>query len=207
MASRPVPAEGSSTRSAGVIAAAMLGDEAERDRRRELLERLALLGAARVRRQQRREPWPAWRAGTPRRRARAAHGGPEFAQEQDLRRLAGVVGGLPVPGAFGVGTAEGCFIAARSAWASMARPAFEIGQQQAGGGEQREPESGGEGVGAAREAAANAAAERGMKFMREIQESGNGANRRVLSLDPGRLKPVPAALSLSLGKSCCVVRW
>ena len=36
------------------------------------------------------------------------HGRTEFAQEQHLRGLAGVIGVFPVPGAFGVGAAEAC---------------------------------------------------------------------------------------------------
>ena len=44
--------------------------------------------------------------GGGRRRSRP-HGGAEFAQEQDRRRLAGIVGGLPIPGAIGVGTGIG----------------------------------------------------------------------------------------------------
>ena len=48
MASSPVPAEGSSTRSAARDGGRGVRREPERDRRRELLERLALLGAARV---------------------------------------------------------------------------------------------------------------------------------------------------------------
>ena len=82
------------------------GGEAERDRRGELLQRLALFRAARVRRQQRRDlrQHGEHRGG----RARApAHAAPEFAQEQNRRRFAGVIGGLPVPGAIGVGAAKG----------------------------------------------------------------------------------------------------
>ena len=137
MASRPVPAEGSSTRSAAVIAAAMLADEAERDRRRELLERLALFRSARVRRQQGRD---LRQHGEQRRRRAGAgtHGGTELAQEQHLRRLAGVVGGLPVPGAFGIGAAEAPpSWRSRSAWASMARPRSRSASRQLRGNHER----------------------------------------------------------------------
>ena len=82
------------------------GDEAERDRRRELLEALGFLGAARLRRQPLGEPGQhvEHRGG----RARAgAHGVAEFAQEQDLRRFAGLVGVLPHPGSLRIGGAEG----------------------------------------------------------------------------------------------------
>ena len=82
------------------------GGEAERDRRRELLQRLALFGAARMGGKQCRD---LRQHGEKRgRRARApAHAAPELAQEQNRRRLASVIGGLPVPGAIGVGAAKG----------------------------------------------------------------------------------------------------
>ena len=82
------------------------GDEAERDRRRELLEALGFLGAPRLRRQ------PLGEAGEHlehrRGRTRAgAHRAAEFAQEQHLRGFERLVGVLPHPGAFRVGGAEG----------------------------------------------------------------------------------------------------
>ncbi len=82
------------------------GRQAESDRRRELLKRLALLGAAGVGGKKARDLGQHRQHGSGR-GCPCKHGGAELAQEQDRRRLAGVVGGLPVPGAIGVGTAEG----------------------------------------------------------------------------------------------------
>jgi hypothetical protein len=57
-------------------------------------------------------------------------------QEQDLRGLAGIVGGLPGPSALGVGSAEGrCHRAAKRMRTDCAA-AFEISEQQFGGPEQ-----------------------------------------------------------------------
>ena len=81
------------------------GDEAELDGRRELLELLAFLGAARVRRRERGELGQ--HVEQPRVRSRAgAHAGEVAAQEEQLRGLARLVGVLPDPGAFAVGGAE-----------------------------------------------------------------------------------------------------
>ena len=96
------------------------GREAERDRRRELLKRLALLGAARVGGKKARDLGQHRQHGGGRRCPRA-HGGAELAQEQDRRRLAGVIGGLPVPGAIGVGAAEGGVHRRRAASAASTR--------------------------------------------------------------------------------------
>ena len=82
------------------------GRQAESDRRRELLKRLALLGAAGVGGKKAGDLGQHRQHGDGRSYPRE-HGGAELAQEQDGRRLASIVGGLPVPGAIGVGTAEG----------------------------------------------------------------------------------------------------
>jgi hypothetical protein len=55
-----------------------------------------------------------------------------------LRRFAGVVGRLPVPDALGVRTVEGCDHRSAKRPRIDRTAAFEIGQQQAGGGEQRD---------------------------------------------------------------------
>jgi hypothetical protein len=84
------------------------GDEAERDRGRELLELLRFLGPALLRRQPLGQPREhgEHRIGG----ARAgAHGATEFAQKQDLRRLERLVGVLPHPRPCRVGAAEGGF--------------------------------------------------------------------------------------------------
>ena len=103
-----MPADGSSTTSAGVIAAATLAAKPSAIGVRELLKRLALLGAARVGRKEAGDlaSIGSMAAGDA---ALRTHGRTELAQEQDRRRLAGVVGRLPVPGAVGVGGAEGAF--------------------------------------------------------------------------------------------------
>ena len=86
-----------------------------------------------------------------------AHGRTEFAQEQDRRRLAGVVGGLPVPGAFGVGAAEGVLHRGAEHGASMRRPRSRWGRRPRGLGDARGLVAG---VGATESgAAATAAAE------------------------------------------------
>ena len=112
------------------------GREAERDRRRELLKRLALLGAARMGGEKARDLGQHRQQGGGRRRPRA-HGGAEFAQEQDRRRLAGIVGGLPVPGAIGVGTAEGGVHGCAERRCIDALAAFEMGKDDPRGMSQR----------------------------------------------------------------------
>ena len=80
-------------------------DETQLQRRRELLELLALLGAARVRRRERREL--AEHVEEARVRSGAgAHAGEVAAQKKQLRHLARLVGVLPDPGAFIVVGAE-----------------------------------------------------------------------------------------------------
>ena len=80
----------------------------ERQRRRELLESHTLLRAAGVDREKPGELCePVGHGvfvGFGREECRRV-----FAQEEDLRGLAGLVGGLPVPGTVGVGSAEGSF--------------------------------------------------------------------------------------------------
>jgi hypothetical protein len=67
------------------------------------------------------------------RRSAFAHGGRELAQEQDLGGLAGVVRGLPGPGAFGVGAADGSDHRGAKRMHIDCPAAFEIGKQQIGG--------------------------------------------------------------------------
>ena len=105
------------------------GGEAERDRRRELLKRLALFGAARVGGEKARDLRQHRQHGGRRSGARA-HGGTELAQEQDGRRLAGVVGGLPVPGAVGIGAAEGGLHGGAQDRRVDALAAFEMGKNE-----------------------------------------------------------------------------
>src|SRR3546814_2685572 len=81
------------------------GRKSKGDRRRELLKRLALFGAAGVSGEKARDLGQHRQRGGGR-SGLGAKGRAELAQEQDRRRLAGVVGGLPVPGTGGVGGAE-----------------------------------------------------------------------------------------------------
>ena len=82
------------------------GGEAERYRRRELLQLFGFLGTPGLRRQPCGEPREHLEHGRGRTRARA-HRRAELAQEQHLRRLEGLVGVLPYPRAFRVAAAEG----------------------------------------------------------------------------------------------------
>ena len=106
MASSPVPADGSSTTSAGVIAAAVLAAKPKRDRCAKLLKRFALFGTAGVGGKKAGDLCQ-HRQHRGRRSGTRAHGRTELAKEQDGRRLAGVVGRLPVPSAVGIGGAKG----------------------------------------------------------------------------------------------------
>ena len=74
--------------------------------------------------------------GGGRRRSRP-HGGAKFAQKQDRRRLAGIVGGLPVPGAIGVGTAESGFHGCPERRCIDALAALEMGKNDPRGMNQR----------------------------------------------------------------------
>ena len=61
----------------------------------------------------------------------------EFAQEQHLRGLAGVISQLPAPGAFGVAAAAGLLHGGAQRVRVDGAAGFEMGQQEAGGAEQR----------------------------------------------------------------------
>ena len=80
--------------------------ESQGDRRRELLEGLALFGTAGVRGLKagnlgEQRQCACWRAGFAEKRLSV------FAQKQDGGAFANVIGGLPIPGAIGIGAAEG----------------------------------------------------------------------------------------------------
>ena len=82
-------------------------------------------------RQQRGNPRQHRQQGGGRSRPRL-HRRPEFAQEQHGRRLAGLVGGFPIPGARGVGSAEGRFHRHAQHAGVDALPAFEMGKKPRG---------------------------------------------------------------------------
>ena len=107
------------------------GAEAERDRCGKLLQRLALFGAPRMGREQSRQLGQHRQHGAGRSRPRL-HRRPEFAQEQDGGRLAGLVGGFPVPGAGGIGSAEGRFHRRAEHAGVDALPALEMGKKPPG---------------------------------------------------------------------------
>ena len=98
-----------------------------------MLQRLALLGAAGVRRQQRRDLGQHGEQGG-RGIGPRPHRRTELAQEQHLRGFARLVGGLPVPDAIGVGTAEARQHGGAQHLGIDGAAAFEIGQQQPCGG-------------------------------------------------------------------------
>ena len=72
-------------------------------------------------------------------------GRPEFAQEQHLRRLAGVIGLLPAPCAFSVAAAEGHFHGGAQRVRVDGAARCEMGQEKAGGADQRRGRIGGSG--------------------------------------------------------------
>ena len=132
MARIPLPAEGSNTQSADVIAAAVQA------------ARPSVIGVENC--------WSAWlsserRVWVGRRptifaqcdqsRGRgvgfAENRLSVFAQEQDSRCLAGVIGRLPVPCAGGIGDAEGCLHRGAQDAGIDALPAFEIGKEKSRG--------------------------------------------------------------------------
>src|SRR3546814_16878136 len=60
-----------------------------------------------------------------------------FTQEQNLRRLAGVIGGLPVPGAVRIGAVKRSLHRGAQRTGVDGAAAFEVGQDEGGGGEDR----------------------------------------------------------------------
>ncbi|MGY4408465.1 hypothetical protein ACVWW4_000201 [Bradyrhizobium sp. LB7.1] len=113
--------------------------EPKRDRRRELLKGLTVLGAPRVGRQTARDS----REHQQHRGRRAGldtNCGTKLAKEQNSCRLADIIGGFPVPDASGVGSAEGSFHGATQDSGIDATAALEINHElsrgpDGGGGE------------------------------------------------------------------------
>ena len=97
------------------------GDVCQSDRRGELLEGFTFLGPTCLCRKEARNPQQHRQHGGRRRRL-GAHGGAIPSQEQDGRRLAGVIGRLPVPGASRIGGANAASMALRRTAASTRRP-------------------------------------------------------------------------------------
>jgi hypothetical protein len=163
------------------------------ERRRELLVRLALLGAPCVAREQgchlrQHREQGGWRAGACR------HGTRELAQEQDGRRLAGVVGALPGPGALRVAAATGPLHRGAEHRGIDALPAFDIGKEQLRDVEQDGGTIGSFGhAGAGRRGGSRDSG--GRRHGGSLGGEGKGRSRG-LSLDAGRL--ARSGLSLSL---------
>jgi hypothetical protein len=107
-------------------------DEGQRNRRRELLQLLALDRAPRVAGEQPRHPGEHRQQRGGRSGARR-HGAAVLAQEQHRGRLAGVVGALPVPAALRVGGADGVLHRGAKDRRIDRLSALEGGQQQPGG--------------------------------------------------------------------------
>ena len=102
-----------------------------------------------------------------------------FAQEQDRRRLAGVIGGLPVPGASRIGGAEGGLHRGAQDAGVDAASAFEIGEKK--------PRGLSDGGGCRRERWRGRAGGRGTGRIRhegDLGRAGTGRAARALSLDP-----------------------
>ena len=108
------------------------GGKPQRDRRRELLERLALLGAARMGGEKARDLRQHRQHGGGR-CGLNADGRAEFAQEEHRRRLAGVIGGLPVPDAGGVGRSKSRLHRSAENGRVHTQAAFEMGKEKPGG--------------------------------------------------------------------------
>jgi hypothetical protein len=109
-----------------------------------LLKSLAFLGTAGVRGQQACELAEHGKLRGRRGGARP-DGGAEFAQEQHLRRLAGVIGLLPAPRAFGVAAAEGLLHGGAQRVRVDGAARCEMGQEKSGGADQRRGRIGGSG--------------------------------------------------------------
>ena len=165
------------------------GGESERRRRGKLLERLALLGAARMRRQ---ETGDFGDGGKPRRRRRglAEKRLSEFAQEQDGCDFTGVISRLPVPGAGGVGASTSGFHGGAQDCCVNTLAAFQMGKKESGRGKDR-----------GRWGKRRGRTGRGRSHVhgREPRESGNGKARSALSLDrPDSPRPgVPRTLNIA----------
>jgi hypothetical protein len=148
---------------------------------RELLHRLALFGAAGVRRQQAGD---LRQGGEPRSRRRgfAEKRLSVFAEEEDGRGLAGVVGGFPAPRARGVGGVESGLHRSAQDRGVDALAAFEMAEEVMG----RREDGGRRGDGRDRSGHGQDGVHEG-----DFQESGNGKARRR-SLSTTRTQPVPA---------------
>ena len=176
MARRPVPADGSRTTSAGVIAAATLATYASPIGVENCWRDFAFLGPPCLCRKEARNPQQHRQHGGRRRRL-GAHGGAIPSQEQDGRRLAGVIGRLPVPGAGRVRSAKRCLHRVAQNSGVDAPTPFEIGQKLARSLNDGRSDNCG---GTDRERHGGAVDER-FGHGRDFSESGTGPSRPALS--------------------------
>ena len=153
------------------------GNKCQPDRRRELLKEFAFLGPTRVGRKQAGDPRQHRQHGGRRYRL-GTHGGAIPSEKENSRRLAGVIGGLPVPGAGRIGGAEGGLHRAAQDGGIDAPAAFDIGQKLP-----RSPydTGGGKCGGTHRERRGAGAADERFSHGRMSRESGKGSNRSALS--------------------------
>ena len=197
MASRPVPAEGSRTRSAGVSAAAsaatkprVIGVE-NCWKRSDSSERRVCDGSRSASRVEHGEHGLG-RTGA------GAHRAAEFAQEQDLRRFAGLVGVLPHPGAVGIGGAEGgLHRRAQGAGCRARGPGRAAARARSRHGRGPKPCRGGAEAANSGSVAAAGAAAGEVVGMRGISGRAGGGDPAKRSLSSSRIFTSPlAALSL-----------
>ena len=123
------------------------------------------------------------------RRCPRLHGWPEFAQEQHGRRLAGLVGCFPVPGARGIGSAEGRFHRRAENAGIDALPALEMGKKPRG----RAGDGGGRiGKDGERKGRGRWSGHGQVRSCHgeNLDESGNGDESAKRSLWPRRFKPL-----------------
>ena len=172
------------------------GNEAVSDRRRELLIGLGSLPSDASATEAMPPPSRACRAAR-RRGGAGAHAAPEFPEEEDRRRLAGVVGGLPIPRAFGVRTTERRGHRLPQHGGVNAAAASQILEQGLGGDAGRKGNSGRMGADTGAVAAATAPA--GVTFMVGCPGERERANRPGALSQPDRLNPLrPSSSSAAL---------
>ena len=168
------------------------GNKCQPDRRRELLQGFAFLGAACLGRKESGDPHQHRQHGRRRRRL-GAYGGAMPPQEQDGGRLAGVVSGLPVPGTTCIGAAERRLHGVAQNSGIDATSLFEIGQKLSCSANNRGCDGCG---GTHRERRGAGAADERFGHEGCLSESGEWAEPPGTLLAPPRLKPFPAHLSL-----------
>jgi hypothetical protein len=170
-------------------------DESERDGRRELLERLAFKGAAGVRGKQTGD-FCDQRQGSGRRAGFVQKRFAVFAEEENGRCLAGVVGQLPVPGSGSVARVEARFHRVTKQGGVHTLAGFEMEEDGSGGAEQC---GGSVGAWQMRCRRMFLCGWRGMIVHREdLEESGNRASPWALSLDRPGSKPSRPPLPLDV---------